>query len=794
MHTYKIVASCLLLFCVTGFSQNTISGKIISQDQLPLSGTHIHIGKKIISADENGNYAIKKVADGYIKIHVSYIGYQSIDTILNINSDVILDFTLLENKEMLNEVLIKQSQNTVTKSVLEQKIKLETIEKYSNQSLGDVLREVAGVSSLKTGSNIVKPVINGLYGSRVPIISNNVRLEDQEWGTEHAPNFDVNSAGKITVIKGSSGLQYSGDAVGGLVILEPMVIKKDSLLGKTIMNFDSNGRGGSLTSSLHKGNFKGLSWNATGTLKYLGDREAPNYVLSNTGNREANFSGDLKYTAKKFELTSFYSYYNAKIGILSASHTGNVNDLFNSIKNQIPAEINDFTYNIKNPKQEVQHHIGKVSFNYIFNEATNLSIQYAFQLNKRLEFDIRRGENIDKPALNLELKTHTLLLDFKRILHDWSFKTGVAASFQNNFANPSTDIRPLIPDYNKYDFGFYGIVSHQFSETFSVDSGLRFDFASINATKYYFISRWDERGYSTKFANFIVGDFGIQRLTKPQFDFQNVSASIGFLKEFDKEFKWFANLSLAARNPNPSELFSDGLHHSTGVIELGDLGLNKEQSVKISTTLQKKWTAFSVEANPYFTSVDNFMFLKPVDFERTNRGAFPVSEYQQTKARLLGIDVQTRWNVSKRWLHFFNFAYVNGKDVTDNKPLIDMPPINMNTKIQYSKSEWNNLVLELKADVVFGQTQFPNNNFNTNIVVNGNLQSVLVDISTPPPTYKLLHFYGEMKFKTFKSGFATVGFSVQNLFNTEYRDYLNRQRFFANEMGRNLQIQLKINY
>jgi iron complex outermembrane receptor protein len=43
-----------------------------------------------------------------------------------------------------------------------------------------------GVSSLKTGSSVVKPVINGLFGSRVPVINNNVRLEDQEWGTEHA--------------------------------------------------------------------------------------------------------------------------------------------------------------------------------------------------------------------------------------------------------------------------------------------------------------------------------------------------------------------------------------------------------------------------------------------------------------------------------------------------------------------------------------------------------------------------------------------------------------------------------
>jgi iron complex outermembrane receptor protein len=42
-----------------------------------------------------------------------------------------------------------------------------------------------------------------VYLSRVPVINNNVRLEDQEWGTEHAPNFDVNAAGKSQSLKAS---------------------------------------------------------------------------------------------------------------------------------------------------------------------------------------------------------------------------------------------------------------------------------------------------------------------------------------------------------------------------------------------------------------------------------------------------------------------------------------------------------------------------------------------------------------------------------------------------------------
>ena len=789
-----LVFSLLVLFCTNVFSQNTIIGKTLTQGETPLTSAHVHIGKKTVSSDLDGNFVFKNVPSGNTTFHISYVGYQSIDTILTVKNDLKLVFYLKLNTATLQEVLIKQKSLALNKSVFEQKIKLETIEKYSNQTLGDALKEVAGVSSLKSGSIVVKPIINGLYGSRVSVISNNVRLEDQEWGTDHAPNFDINAAGKITVIKGASGLQYSGNALGGIVIIEPISVKNDTLFGKTILNFDSNGKGGSVSSSIHKSKKRGLSWNALSTLKYIGDKEAPNYVLSNTGNREANFSGDIKFTGKNFDITSFYSFYKSVIGILSASHTGNVNDLYNSINNQVPSVINDFTYNIKNPKQDVQHHVAKLNFNYHFNEMTSIALQYSFQLNKRLEFDVRRANYNNIAALDLELKTHSINIDYKRNLHDWSIKSGFAASIQNNFANPATGIRPLIPNFDKTDFGVYGIFNRDFSDNFSVDAGLRYDFSNTQATKYYIKSRWDERGYTNEFSDFIVSDFGGQWLTKPQFLFNNFSGSIGFRKEFGSEFNCYMNISTASRNPNPSEFFSDGLHHSTGVIELGDLSLDKEQATKLAITIQKKWNRFSLEINPYINRIQNYMFLKPVGFETTIRGAFPVWEYQQTNARLSGIDIQTHWNITNQWEHLFSCAYVNGKDITENQPLIDMPPLSINNKIKFSKNEWKKLILELKSEIVFRQNRFPNNNFTTNIIENNEFIAVEVDVSSPPPAYHLLNLYSEIKFKTFKKGIATLAFSVQNILNTKYRDYLNRQRFFADEIGRNYQIQLKINY
>ena len=789
--------SILFFFLVGffGYAQVTITGVISDENGLPLRDAHVHIANKTTSTDVNGSYVLSDIPKGKQKLYISFIGYHAIAETIEISTDLTINRQLKLDVTKLEDITIQQLSNSKSESSNEQVLKSATIEKFSNQTLGEALKEVSGVSILKTGSTIVKPVINGLHSNRVPIINNNVRLEDQQWGTEHAPNFDINAAGKITVIKGASTLQYGGDAIGGIVIIEPEVIKKDTLVGKTILNLASNGMGGSLSSSLQKGNRYGWSWNALGTFKYLGDRETPDYVLSNSGNREQNFSGGIRFAKEKYNFNAMYSFYNAQIGIIKASHIGNVNDLYNSINNQQPSVIEPFTYSIDAPKQEVQHHLAKLNYQRWLNENTSIDLQYAFQFNNRLEFDVRRNdENTNKAALDLQLATHTFLADYKTNVGNWRLKSGLNLGYQNNFANPKTDVRPLIPSYEKLDAGLYGIAVYKFDNATSLESGIRYDFSTITATKYYLKSRWTERGYDAEFSHFIVGEEGNQWLTKPTFDYHNITANIGFRKQFYHEMEWLVNVSLASRNPNPSELFSDGLHHSTGQIELGDLRLEKEQAYKFNTTFNKDWKSFQVQLNPFINRISNFIYLQPTGFETTIRGAFPVWEFKQTEALLTGFDVNTKWEISNHFSHELGLAYVNGQNLSTDEYLIDMPPFVINNKIQYKNESWFNFVSELKSEIVFRQNQFPNYNFETNIVVDDALTPVLVDISSPPKGYHLLHFYSEMTFKINKKNSLTTSFSVQNIGNTTYRDYLNRQRFFVDEMGRNIQIQLKFNY
>lgn len=775
------------------YSQNTLSGKITNEKKQPLAGSHIHVSSFFANADETGNYTINGIPNARLQVFVEYLGYKTLDTILDFQGNKVLNIALKPDVSQLSEVVLKE---TYAKEKA-QEIKTSTIEKYSSESLGDALKEISGVSSLKTGNTIVKPIINGLHSSRVLIINNNVRLEDQQWGTEHAPNMDLNTAGKISVIKGAQGLQFGGDAIGGTVIIDPPHIPiKDTIFGKTILSAQSNGRGGSLTSSLFKGYKSGWNWNLQGTYKYLGDFKAPDYVLSNTGNREKNFSGSLGYKGENQGFSFFYSYFNAEIGILRASHISAVSDLIRAINSGQPQYISDFSYDINAPRQELQHHLGKINYYKLFSNDRKLSLQYSFQFNNRLEFDLRRGADRDKPSLDLDLKTHTFNADFEGNYSDnLKYKVGISAGFQNNFADTdNTNVRALIPNYDKSDAGIYAIGTYILNNKLSLEAGLRYDFSHIDAQKYYLKTRWTERGYDTEFSDFIVSDAGQQWYTNPVFDYNNFSGSLGSKYEFSNNLHWTTNVGVTSRNPNPAELFSDGLHHATGQIELGDLALKREVALKLSTAFNYTSSNFALEINPYANFINDFKILIPTTIILSNRGPFPVWEYKQVNARLFGVDFTADYDFAKNLNWHSTAAFVYGDDLTNDTALIDMPPMNFNNSISFRKTSWNNLVLSLKNETVLTQKRYPNNDFYIDVLDTGEPVSTLVEISKPPKGYSLLHFNSEMSFSVLNNSKMTIGFNIQNIMNTNYRDYLNRIRYYADDLGRNFRVQLKLNY
>src|SRR5690606_37174436 len=122
---------------------------------------------------------------------------------------------------------------------------------------------------------------------------------------------------------------------------------------------------------------------------------------------------------------------------------------------------------------------------------STLAVQYAFQLHHREEFDMRRGQYAGIPALDLTLTTHSMRTDWNEESGKRGWKGGSRAAMQDNTGSPDTGVRPLIPNYDKYDAGAYGIASYVINKSLTAEGGLRYDFSHVDASKFYQKTRWE---------------------------------------------------------------------------------------------------------------------------------------------------------------------------------------------------------------------------------------------------------------------------------------------------------------
>lgn len=778
---------------------------------LELATIYIELLQKTVNTDVNGYFKIEQLCAGTYTLVVSHVDCDPKKQTVEISSSQHIQLLLEHHIEDLQAVkVVAHVHDNSNNSQAATRINKEKIQSYSGATLGDALASVPGVSALKTGNSVVKPIVHGLYGSRVTIVNDGMRQQDQEWGIEHAPNIDVNTASSIQVVKGANALRYGGDAIGGTIVIEPTrVISKDTLNGSVISQLQSNGRGGAVTGTVNNYRKSGWFQQATATYKRLGDYEAPDYVLSNTGSETAAINLGVGFRKFEYGASLKYSFYNSSLGILRASHIGNTTDLVRSINSGVPTIINDFDYTINAPRQEVIHH--GMQFNAYRRIAGfgKLDFDYALQANNRKEFDIRRGANAGRASLDIDLQTQSAAL---HLLIDAMDKTtvnvGIDGMYQVNNPDSNTGVRRLIPDYTAYRAGAFSSITHKLQENWIVDAGLRYDYYQIDAQKFYQQSRWEDLGYDDQFPQFEIGPQGNQILTNPVLDYHLFAFTAGTKYFFNDHYDIAINLSSANRAPNPSELFSEGLHHALATIELGRLDLKKEQSYKINTTFHVQKGHLDLEVNPYINFINDFVQLIPTGIETTTRGAFPVYQYEQLNARLYGVDVSASYDfwvqksipqtnddeltyqLKKTVNISSNFSYIHGTDTAVNEPLIDMPPAQFNNTVTWYDALNSGLDVRLGNQLVWQQNRFPDNDYTVNVPnESGTFDETIVRISQTPAAYHLWNTGVSYAFAK-----AKINLTVNNLLNTTYRNYLNRQRFYADEVGRDIQLQFIYNF
>lgn len=762
----KAISIFLLLFLATTslWGQTcdlTLRGKILHQENdEAIIGAYIWVMETRTGAvsDENGNFVIKELCPGTYTLTIQYLGHKEIRQTINLSGNGLNQtFRMQEESMDLSGVEVHGHREAIQTTTAVSSIYGEELIQVRGQNLGESLKKIAGVTTFSTGNTISKPVIHGLHSNRIMILNNGIRLEGQQWGAEHAPEIDPFLADEITVIKGAETVRFGPEAMGGVILVNPPSLPT-SKSSQTELNLigASNGRMGNAALSHMGGSqkIKGLGYRIQSSIKRAGNVRSPRYFQGNTGMEEINFSGSLGLSRDKFGGELYYSYFNSELGILRDAHTGNLSDLQTIIENGEPFNKPGFSYEIINPKQVVEHHLGKLKAHYHLKDHIKLNFQYGFQLNNRQEFDRRRGDLNSRPSLDLELFTNTLdlFVDHTR-QNSWSGSIGINLIQQANSNIPGTGVTPLIPNYDMVNLGFY-VMEKYLKGPLEIEVGGRFDARAVSAARY-------------------VGG----NLETADLNYQNFSAFLGGAYQLSPYFSFTSNLGTAWRPPNINELFSQGLHHGAAAVEIGDQNLQSEKSLKWVNGLEYQGKKSVIELTAYVNQISNYIYLNPTGETYVSlRGTFNVYEYLQANALLYGIDLSGSYTFSDQLSGYFKGSIIRAKNTDTDTFFPFIPSDRMDWGLSYS----------------FGKNKRPNSLTFSNLLVARQSREPIFDLAPAPPAYALFNasYFRKVSIKDQQN--LTIGLQVSNLFNTEYKEYMNRFRYFTADMGRN--IQLKINY
>ena len=802
LYNVKVVVNILLLTTTFCFSQDcnyNFRGKVFDINKnTPLEAAVIQLlGSNVnVTTDSNGFFIIKNLCLGKIKIKISHISCKDLTKEVNLTASSSFNFMLNHHIENLNEVVL--SQLKIDKLSPTNKIYSLTEserERYNRKGLAGVLEQISGVNILSTGNSIGKPIIHGMFGSRVGIVYNDIILENQQWGQDHAPNIDVNAFESIRLIKGAAALKYSGSTPGGIIVLKSSLTKPiDSLYGKTILNGFTNGKGLVLNTNWVKSFKSGFFYKLQASKKNNGDFSAPKYVLSNTGNKQHNFSFSFGKNSPQKKWKLYLSYFDSEVGILKSSHIGNLKDLFRAISSSKPLIINPYSSDIAYPKQSNKHYTANLDYTKNISKKNTFNIKYSWQQNDRKEFDIRRGVLKNTAALDLNLTTHNLTTNYEWQTALGDFDSGIFVQIQDNFSNPNTGIKRLIPDHFKTKFGSYFTATFSPTTDLNIGAGLRYEYQQNNVQKFYRNSRWVTENYEPRLRQYVIREILSQKLVKRDIVFNTISFNTGIRKSLSPQYILALNYNYSERAPDIAEMFSDGLHHALASIEYGNPFLKKETTHKFVLDFEKKEGVLQYSMGPFLTFGKNYIIIEPSGFEQTIRGAFPVWEYSPISAIIKGIDLDLSYSFSDKIVFKHNTSWVEGKNRATNSPIVNIPPLTLNNKFQFSIPNWKFFSFSINSKKVFSQNRFPNNNYLVSVVEDGVRVQRTVDVSTPPPSYHDLGVDLNWGSYAFISGKISFSLAFENILNTEYRNYLNRLRFYAPEVGRNVVLQIKIHH
>ncbi|MBI1342858.1 MAG: TonB-dependent receptor [Terrimonas sp.] len=767
----------------------SVSGRIIdAKTGLGLSGTSVYLPdlRRGTTADEKGGYQLQNIPEGRYLIEVSHLGYTSIVENIELKGNITRDFSLapsyIEN-ETVTVTGVSSATSTKRSPVPVNIVKKEDLFRNISTNLIDNLSRTPGVSQISTGPAISKPTIRGLGYNRVVVVNDGIRQEGQQWGDEHGIEIDEQNVNRVEILKGPASLMYGSDALAGVInIISIKAAHEGEITGNVTSAYMTNNRQRNLHAALD-GNHNGFIWGAYGSYQAAADykNKYDGYVFNSKFN-EKNMGAYLGLNKGWGYSHLYISRFDQRLGLVEGDRddaTGKflkqVND--GGTASTIIAGHSDFlSTDPFIPSQRVKHF--KLATDNSFRAGKDrITLVAAYQQNQRQEFGNvldpgQKGLWFDLGTINYNLQYH--FAENKQ----WKTTAGINGMTQNN-SNKGAEA--LIPEYDLFDIGAF-LYTQKRWEDLTVSGGIRFDNRTIHTQELF-------DGINLKFAAFNK-------------QFSNVSGSLGFSYQANKEVTLKLNLARGFRAPGIPELASNGAHEGTNRYEYGSVDLKSENSFQTDAGIEITTEHVSFTGNLFYNPIKNFIYYRKLSsvnggdsllMDGSNQ--FFAFQFDQGNAKLYGAEFNLDIHPHPLdWLHIENtFSWVRGllnkeQDGSKNLPFIPAARLINEIKVDFFNNGkvLKNWYAKLELDNTFAQ-QKPFTGYNT---------------ETATPGYSLINtgVGGDILHRG--NTLFTLFMGINNLGDVAYQSHLSRLKYTAENMltgrqgvfnmGRNFSVKLDV--
>jgi iron complex outermembrane receptor protein len=779
-----------LLLIVAGswyaHAQSTLSGTIRTTQNLPLDGAHIHINDLHAMTLPDGTYTLPGIPGGNHRVVVSYIGYKSLDTVMDIYRNVTLNVVLKPTSTQLQEVVLSESASKRLErstAVGTETVSDDYLRKNMGGSLMQSLDNIGGISTIAIGSGQSKPVIRGLGFNRVVVTESGIKHEGQQWGADHGLEIDQYAVGSVKLIKGPMSLLYGSDAIGGIIEIEkpkpPMVNTFGGSLditGKT----NNNLYGSSL--NLY-GRKEKLFFDARITAIDYADYKVPvNYIniysyraplyknrLRNTAGNELNLHFTTGYIKDNFSSVFYVSNLKTKSGLFANAH--------GLEPRNVDTELHDASdRDIQNPYQDVNHFkiINRTKFK---TGGHTIEIEAGYQNNYRQEFSdyISHGSmppvypaNMVIPeTLERELSKNVYSLNARNSFSTGSHAItfGINAEHQNN---NSGGWGFIIPSYTQSSAGIFVYDKIVLSERLLLHLGARYDYGGTKTSDYF---DWFQTTVDNVPQN-------LQRAFKLSRSFNSPSWAVGLNYNLDK-WAFRANVGQSFRMPIAKELASNGVNYHQFSYELGNANLDAEKSYQLDLGATWEGNGLLVDVSPFLNYFPNYIYLNPTpNYDFAYGAGNQIFNYTQSKVLRYGGEIKANYTFRNHYTVGVVGEYVYSEQKSGSKKGFTLPfspPASALFNFTYTTNAGNlkNIYAGIDYKLVAQQNK-------------------IVPPENKTPGYNLINLSlgGDIPFNKQQ---ITINLQVQNLLNSSNLNHTSFYRIIGvPDPGRNIVLSAKI--